>query len=92
MKFALEVAGEIEKFTLEYEFNQLLGTVIIKVDNKPVARKRHLFNEPVKEVFSLEVGQREMFAVRIEKRRKMLFGQQNHVYVNDRLIRTFEGI
>ena len=91
MKFALEVAGEVEKFTLEYEFNQLLGTLIIKVDNKPVTQKRQLFNEPLKEVFSLELGEREMFAIRIEKQRKLLFGQKNHVYVNDRLIRTFEG-
>ena len=36
MKFSFEV-GELEKHQVEFNFNQLCGTLLIRVDNKPVS-------------------------------------------------------
>jgi hypothetical protein len=92
MKFALEVVGAAEKFVLEYHFNQLFGSLRISLDNQLVKKKVQLFNEPLREVHQLELGRNERLAVRIEKERKILFGQRNRVFVNDRLVKTFEGV
>lgn len=91
MKFSLEI-GETEKHTIEYEFNQLLGTLTIKVDNEPVKRHVRLFDEPVKELHQFVIGGQEKFAVKIEKERKLLFGQKNRVFINDRLVKYCEGV
>src|SRR5215213_3559655 len=45
MRFALEV-GETETNHLEFEFNQLLGSTVIKVNNKQVKKSVRLFSEP----------------------------------------------
>ncbi|MEP6662423.1 MAG: hypothetical protein ABJC04_02055 [Verrucomicrobiota bacterium] len=90
MKFSLEV-GDLEKHTIEYEFNQLLGTLTIKVDQQPVKKHRRLFDEPVKELHVFVVGEQERFSIKIEKERKLLFGQKNRVFVNDRLVKYCEG-
>ena len=55
MKFSFEV-GELEKHRVEFNFNQLCGTLLIRVDNKPVHRATRLLNEPVHEVFDFMVG------------------------------------
>ena len=91
MKFSLEI-GEAEKHTIEYEFNQLLGTLTIKVNEKPVKKHVRLFDEPVKELHVFVVGNQEKMAVKIEKERKLLFGQRNRVFVNDRLVKYCEGV
>ncbi len=91
MKFNIEV-GEVEKHLIEFHHNQLMGMLSIKVDKKPVVRMSRLLNEPVREVYQLAVGQMEKSEVRIEKLRKQLFGTRNSVYVDNRLIRVFEGI
>jgi hypothetical protein len=91
MKFSLEI-GVIEKHTVEYEFNQLLGTLIIKVNDKPIKKHIRLFDEPVNELHVFVVGNQEKFSVKIEKERKLLFGQRNRVFVNDRLIKYCEGV
>jgi hypothetical protein len=90
MKFSFEV-GELEKHRVEFNFNQLCGTLLIRVDNKPVHRATRLLNEPVHEVFDFMVGDAERWPVRIEKRRKPLFGSRNVLYVNHRLTRVVEG-
>lgn len=91
MKFKIEV-GEIEKHQIEFNHNQLMGSLLIKVDKKPVRQSVRLLNEPVQEVFEFVVGQMEKSEVRIEKLRKQLFGTRNSVYVGNRLVRVFEGI
>jgi len=91
MKFSLEI-GEAEKHTVEYEFNQLLGTLTIKVNDKPVKKHVRFFDEPVKELHVFVVGNQEKFSVKIEKERKLLFGQRNRVFVNDRLVKYCEGV
>jgi hypothetical protein len=88
MKFAFEV-GETEKNRLEYEFNQLLGRLVVKVNSEPVKQSRRLFNEPVLEIIVVEVGQNEKSTVRIEKERRQLIGHRNRLYVNNRLVKVF---
>lgn len=91
MKFSLEI-GDAEKHTIDYEFNQLLGTLTIKVNDKPVKKHCRVFDEPVKELHVFVVGAQEKYSVKIEKERKLLFGQKNRVFVNDRLVKYCEGV
>ena len=91
MKFTLEV-GEIEKHLVEFNHNQLIGSLLIKVDDKPVYQSRRVFNEPIHETYHFMVGQLERSSVRIEKQRKQLFGHRNSVYVDNRLARVVEGM
>lgn len=90
MKFALEI-GFTEKNLVEYEFNQLLGSLSIRVNNQPVRSSVRLFNEPRREVFDFEVGQNERAKVRIEKERGALIVQKNRVFVDNRLAGVFQG-
>jgi hypothetical protein len=90
MKFAIDI-GETEKHRLEYNFNQLLGTLLVRVNEKPVKKSIRLMNEPVLEVHVFVVGEQEKSTVRIEKHRKPLLGHRNRLYVNNRLLRVFEG-
>ncbi|MFO1512492.1 MAG: hypothetical protein U1F83_06185 [Verrucomicrobiota bacterium] len=90
MKFKIEV-GEVEKHLVEFNHNQLIGSLQIKVDKQTVFRNTRLLNEPVQEVYQFVVGQMEKKEVRIEKLRKQLFGHRNAVYVNGRLARVYDG-
>lgn len=90
MRFKL-VVGEVEKHLVEFNHNQLVGSLQISVDQKPIFNKTRLVNEPAKEVYQFVVGQMERTEVRIEKLRKQLFGHRNNVYVDKRLTRVFEG-
>ena len=91
MKFTIEI-GENEKHRLEYHFNQLLGSLVIKLNGKPLKRSVRLINEPVLEVHAFVVGKFEESTVRIEKERKPLLGHRNRIYVNNRLTKVFEGV
>ncbi len=91
MKFAIEF-GETEKHRLEYHFNQLLGSLVIKINEKPVKQAVRWINEPVLEVHVFEVGDQERSTVRIEKERKQLLGHRNRLFVNNRLVKVFEGM
>src|SRR5215207_8335831 len=89
MKFTIEI-GEQEKNRLEYQFNQLLGKLVIKVNEQPIKKSLRLVNEPVLEVHVFTVGRNEQSEVRIEKERKQLLGHKNRLYVNNRLLKVFE--
>jgi len=91
VKFVIEI-GDAEKHRLEYNFNQLLGSLVIKVNERPIKQSRRLFNEPIVEVHAFVLGEQERSAVRIEKERKPLFGCKNRLYVNDRLVKVFSGM
>jgi len=91
MKFKIEV-GEIEKHLVEFNHNQLIGSLQIKVDKQTIFQNTRMLNEPVSEVYQFVVGQLEKKEVRIEKIRKQLFGHRNSVYVNNRLTRVYDGI
>ena len=90
MKFKIEV-GEVEKHLVEFDHNQLVGSLLIKVDAKTVYQSRRFVNEPKEEVYQFVVGQSEKTEVRIEKVRKQLFGHRNTVYVDKRLARVYDG-
>lgn len=90
MKFILEI-GNSEKHVVNYEFNQLLGRLVIRVNQQEIKRKIRLFSEPIQEAHFFVIGQKETFTIRIEKERKHLFGQINRVFVNNRLVKRFEG-
>jgi hypothetical protein len=91
VKFTIEI-GESEKNRLEYNFNQLTGNLLVKINEKPVKKSRRLINEPVLEILVFEVGDTEKSTVRIEKERKQLLGSRNRLYVNNRLVKVFEGL
>ena len=91
MKFAIEI-GQTEKHRLEYHFNQLLGSLLIKINEVPVKQSLRLMNEPVLEVHVFVVGKYEQSQIRIEKERKPLLGHKNRLYVNNRLLKVFEGV
>jgi hypothetical protein len=91
VKFAIEI-GDTEKHRLEYDFNQLLGRLVIKVNERPIKQSVRLLNEPILEVFAFPVGDHEKSDVRIEKERKPLFGCRNRLYINNRLLRVFDGV
>jgi len=88
MKFSIEI-GENERNRLDYHFNQLLGSLLIKVNDRPIKKALRLLNEPVLEVHVVVVGKNEKSTVRIEKERKPLLGHRNRLYVNNRLLRVF---
>ena len=90
MKFTIEV-GEIEKHSVEYDFNPLLGTLVVKVDDQQVKRHVRLINEPVHEVHALVVGNSEKHNVRFEKDRISTFSHRNRVFVNNRLLKVVEN-
>ena len=91
MKFAIEI-GEREKHRLEYDYNQLLGRLSIKVNNRSIQESVRLLNEPETEVHAFMLGEYEKSSVRIEKERKPLLGHRNRVYVNNRLVRVYDGL
>lgn len=92
MKFALEVGNEMESVKLEYSFNQLLGSMVIKVNDHEVKKTTRIFSGPAREFHDLQLGEKLPFSVRIEKQRKLLFGQVNRVFVDGRLVRCYEGM
>ena len=91
MKFSI-VVGEVEKHMIDFDFNQLLGRLVIKVDRTEVKRQLKLIDEPLRETHVIEVGGLERLKVRIEKQRKQLVGQKCNVFLNDRLLQCYEGI
>jgi len=91
MKFSI-VIGETEKNRLEYKFNQLFGSLLIKVNEQPIKQVTRLINEPQLEIHILTIGKFEKSTVRIEKERKPLLGHRNRLYVNNRLLKVYEGV
>jgi len=91
VKFIIEI-GDAEKNRLEYNFNQLLGSLVIKVNEAQIKKSVRLVNEPILEVHAFTVGDHERSNVRIEKERKQLLGGKHRLYVNNRLVKVFSGI
>jgi len=89
MRFSLEV-GQTDRHLVEFNFNQLCGTLVIRVDDRPIFQSTRIFNEPVNEIYQFVIQGVEKSEVRIEKRRKPLFGHRNTVYVNDRITRVID--
>jgi hypothetical protein len=90
MKFKI-VVGEVEKHLVEFDHNQLIGSLQISVDKQTIFKNTRLVNEPIAETYQFVVGQMEKTEVRIEKLRKQLFGHRNSVYFGKRLARVYDG-
>lgn len=88
MKFSLQL-GQAEKHLVEYNFNQLLGRLVISVNKQTIKRQVRLFSEPLREVHVFRVDE---WSVRIEKERQLLYGQINRVFINDRLVQCHKGV
>lgn len=80
MKFCLEV-GQLERQLIAYAFNQLLGQLCIRVNHEAVHNHVRRLDEPVTETQTQAIGRTERLVVRIEKERKLTFGQQCRVYL-----------
>ena len=91
MKFNIEL-GDAKKHQIAYEFNQLLGRLVIKSGHQEIKRRVRWFNEPLKETHVLRVEADEPLVVRIEKERRPFFGSKCLVFLNERLFRCYEGI
>ena len=91
VKFEIDI-GETEKHRIAYQYNQLLGRLVIKINERPVKELIRLLNEPLLEVHEMTLGRFETSTVRIEKERKALFGHTNRLYVNNRLLRVYESL
>ncbi len=91
MRFVIEV-GDIEKETVEFAFNQLLGRTVIRRNGQEFKRNVRLFSEPVFEHHIIDLHERQRALLRIEKRRKHLVGSRYSVYVNNQLVQCHEGI
>ena len=89
MRFTLAV-GNTDKHLVEFNFNQLCGTLVIRVDNRPIFESTRLYNEPVNEVYHFVIDGAEKSDVRIDKRRKPLLGHRNTIYVNDRITQVID--
>ncbi len=95
MQFSFEV-GEQEKHVVSFEFNQMLGNVSIKVDDREVASDFRLLSLSLVKSYEFVVGTHERHAVRIEKRRKLFLAgfrpQKYRVFVDGRLVAEHEGM
>ena len=91
MKFLIE-SGTHEKHLIEFNFNQLLGRSVVKVDGREVFKKARWFSEPLAERYEFEIGQFEPVRLRIEKERKLLFGSRYRIYLNNRLTQFYQGV
>jgi len=89
MTFTMEV-GNTDKHLVEFKFNQLRGTLLIRVDEQAIFQSKRIFNEPIREVYEFVIDGAEKSEVRIEKHRKQLFGHRNTVYVNDRITQVID--
>ncbi len=86
MKFSIDV-GQMKKHRIEYDFNQLLGRLVIRLNQHEVKRRVRLLNEPVQETDWVKIGLKEAgepLAVRIERRRRPLLGHKCLVFLNER--------
>ena len=91
MKFTLELGTE-QQHRVDFEFNQIFGCSVVKVDGQEVFRKKRWFSEPVVDQFEFQIGEHNGTSLRIEKERKLLFASKYRVYVDNRLTRFYQGV
>ena len=91
MKFSLEL-GTHEKHLVEFNFNQLLGRAVLKVDGEVAFKKARWFSEPLADRYEFKVGQFEKVRLRIEKERKLLLGSKYRIFVDNRLTQFYQGV
>lgn len=90
MRFSFEI-GEAEKNTVEFEFSQLFGRTVIRVNGQEVRRQSRFFSEPLRDQYEFTVGDREKCVIRIEKERRALLASRYRVFINRRLYAVKHG-
>jgi hypothetical protein len=91
MRFTVQF-GKSETNLLEFSFNQLMGTSVIKLNDQVVKRQTRWFSEPIHQTHFIEAGTTERWRIKIEKERKLLFGQRCRVFLNQQLAGLYEGV
>jgi hypothetical protein len=91
MKFNLEL-GDTQKHKIEYQFNQLLGRLVVRLNNQEVFRRVRRFNEPRQEQLLIRADQNGAMDVLVEKQRRPLFGHRYRIFLNGRLYRCCSGL
>lgn len=95
MQFSFEVGFE-EKHIVSLDFNQMMGQLSIKVDDREVIKELRMFSLSLVKTYEFMVGTNERHSVRIEKERKLFLAglrkQKYRVYIDGQLIREYEGM
>ncbi len=91
MRFSLEI-GEVKRQRLEYECNELLGRLVIKLNRQVLKRRVSPFRQPAKETHMFYLDADEPTAVRIERERQRLFRSKCLVFLDDRLCGRYVGV
>jgi hypothetical protein len=94
MKFSFDV-GISEKHKVDFQLNQFLGNLSIRVDGKKTVRDFRTISFKLTKTFELVVGESEKHNVRIEKIRKLILAglrkTKYKVYIDGILTNEFEG-
>lgn len=94
MKFSFEV-GHVEKYIVEFEFDQFSGNLSIKVDGKDRINDFRIASFELTKTYEFEVGNEEVHQVKIEKIRKLILAgfrkSKYKVYIDGILCQEYEG-
>ncbi len=96
MKFIFSL-GNNEKHTVNFEFNQLWGKLIVKVDDKDIIDTIQMWKSPfsTKQPITFEVGDKEKHAVKIVKNMFPIlagfFPCKYEIYIDEKLFNTYSG-
>lgn len=94
MQFSF-VVGVNERHQVDFSFDQFIGNLEIKVDGRQVVSDFRMFSLSLTQRYEFTVGANEKHQIAIEKRRKLFLAglrpQQYSVFIDGRLVQTYEG-
>jgi hypothetical protein len=94
MRFSFTV-GVHEQHRVDFSFDQVIGNLEIKVDGQTAVKDFRIASLRLTKRYDFTVGVNERHHVAIEKRRKIFLAgmrpQQYRVFVDGRLVQTYEG-
>ena len=94
MNFSFTV-GNDEQHRVDFSFDQFIGNLEIKVDGQTAIKDFRMFSLKLTKRYELTVGVNERHHVVIEKKRKLFLAgarpQQFRIYIDGRLVQTYEG-
>ena len=94
MHFTFDV-GFHEQHRVDFSFDQFVGNLEIKVDGEPLVKDFRMFSLRLTKRYEFTVGHNEQHQVAIEKKRKLFLAglrpQQYKVFIDGRLVQTYEG-
>jgi len=94
MQFSF-IVGVTEPHQVDFSFDQFIGNLEIKVDGQTAIKDFRIASLKLTKRYELVVGVNEKHHVAIEKRRKLFLAgmrpQQYRVFIDGRLVQTYEG-